>query len=81
MSESGPHSFSLRDWIAHCAERGEIRTIPGAHWDLELGTLTEMVHSRRNAPALMFKAIPGYPEQYQILTNTLGSINRVALAT
>ncbi|MFQ5850317.1 MAG: UbiD family decarboxylase [Candidatus Binatia bacterium] len=81
MSGAAPHPFSLRDWITLCTERGEIRTISGAHWDLEIGALTEMVHARRNAPALMFNTIPGYPENYQVLTNSLGSINRVALAT
>ena len=81
MSGAASHTFSLRDWIALCTERGEIRKISGAHWNLEMGTLTEMVHARRNAPALMFNAIPGYPENYGVLTNSLGSINRMALAT
>ncbi|MBI2849104.1 MAG: UbiD family decarboxylase [Chloroflexi bacterium] len=69
----------LRDWITKVDDLGELRRVNKADWNVEIGSITEVVHRRRNAPALLFDEIDGYPPGFRILANTLGSCNRVAL--
>jgi 4-hydroxy-3-polyprenylbenzoate decarboxylase len=69
----------LRDWLEKVEELGELRVAKGAHWDLELGTITELVHRQRNKPAVLFDEIQEYPPGYRVLVNSLGSCNRLAL--
>ena len=56
---------------------GEIRTIAGADWNLEIGGLTEL-QSEKRGPALLFDRIKDYPPGFRILVNPLGTQTRLA---
>jgi len=69
----------LRGWLRVMEELGEVRTVRGAHWDLELGAITDLYQRRMGLPALLFDEIPGYPEGFRVLANTLTSDRRIAV--
>ena len=60
----------MQSFISALEERGKIKKVNGAHWDLEIGTIHEIV-SERLGPALLFDEVPGYPKGYRIATNLL----------
>jgi UbiD family decarboxylase len=70
----------LRTFIDRVEELGELRRIRGAHWDLEIGGITEVAQHRINGPAVLFDDVRDYPSGYRILVNSMGSANRTALA-
>ena len=73
--------LDLRNFIQRCEEIGELKVINGAHWDLEIGTLTfEVGASTANPPALLFDRIEGYPAGFRVLTMPASTDRRVALA-
>ena len=69
----------LRDWLQIVEKMGQLEVARGAHWNLEIGTITELVHGQRNKPAVLFDDIPDYPGAGRVLINTLGSNDRMAL--
>jgi 4-hydroxy-3-polyprenylbenzoate decarboxylase len=69
----------LRAFIAALEEAGELRTVRGADWDLEIGTISELDYEREG-PALLFDEIKGYPSGYRILTNAMDTFPRALLA-
>ncbi|MBI2916725.1 MAG: UbiD family decarboxylase [Chloroflexi bacterium] len=58
---------------------GELRRVSGAHWDLEIGYLTEAARQKPDGPALLFDDIPGYPRGYRVLTCPVRTPSRVGL--
>ena len=46
----------LRSFIGRLESMGEIKTIEGADWNLEIGGLTELLSEKRG-PALLFDRI------------------------
>ena len=52
----------LRDWLDQVNQMGELLTVNGAHWDNEMGSLTQMLteSSKGTAPAILFDDVPGY---------------------
>src|SRR3954468_9598064 len=69
----------LRQYIERVDELGELRVASRAHWDLEIGGITELAQHRINGPAVLFDDIPDYPSGYRVLSNSMGSANRTAL--
>ena len=71
----------LRGWIEQVERMGELLKVSGAHWDAEMGSITQMLteKSRGNAPAVLFDDIPGYPKGYRTLYGHFSSVKRVAL--
>ncbi len=69
----------LRAFLSAAEAIGEVKQLKGAHWDLEIGCITEMM-AEREGPLLLFDAIPGYPEGFRIVTNFLGTHRLFALA-
>jgi len=69
----------LREFIDVVQAGGELRLIKGAHWDLEIGCITELM-AEREAPLLLFDSIPGYPEGFRVVTNFLATPRRFAQA-
>src|SRR6185295_1672573 len=59
---------------------GELEEISGAHWQFEIGALTELFAERSTTPALLCDNIPGYPKGHRVLSNILFSPLRQALA-
>ncbi len=69
----------LRTWLAEIDKMGELKTIEGAHWDKELGAISEMLALRPSGtPALLFDKIPGYPDGFRVLNNPFISHARTA---
>ena len=69
----------LRSFIDGAARIGELQIVDGAHWDLEIGCLTELM-AEQDGPLLLFDNIVGYPKGFRIVTNVLASARRFALA-
>lgn len=71
--------MDLRPFIKQLEQMGEVQRVEGADWDLEVGTITEMMDERKG-PALLFDKIKGYPEGYRIVCNLIHTPRRVAAA-
>lgn len=69
----------LRTWLKQADELGEIRTIEGADWDLEIGGVTDILTERGKSPAVLFDCIKGFPKGRRVLVNSLGSTKRLGL--
>ncbi|MBI2305078.1 MAG: UbiD family decarboxylase [Chloroflexi bacterium] len=71
----------LRDWLREVGEIGELVRVRGAHWDVEMGPLTHLVHEAKggDAPAFLFDDVPGYAAGYRTLYGQLSTIKRLAL--
>ncbi len=69
----------LRGWLDLVKGLGELKVIEGAHWDLEIGALVELIQRRRKPPVLLFEGITDYPRGYRLVGNSLNSSARVAL--
>jgi 4-hydroxy-3-polyprenylbenzoate decarboxylase len=72
----------LRQWLDEVNAFGELKTIEGADWDLEIGAITEMARKEsRVAPCILFDSIKGYSKGQRLVVGQLNSIKRVALTT
>ena len=69
----------LREWIARIETLGELQHVAGAHWDLEIGTLSEINYRRKPPAALLFDEIVGYPRGYRVLTGSMSNARRMAV--
>src|ERR1700751_4720642 len=70
----------LRSWLKQADHVGELRTIEGADWDLEIGGVADIVTERGSSPAVLFDAVKDYPKGYRVLVNSLGSTKRLGLS-
>ncbi len=72
----------LRAFLDAVSASGEVRHVPGAHWDREIGAVTELLYRERvdKAPLLLFDRVPGYPKGMRCLYGMLASPLRLALA-
>jgi len=71
----------LRTFIAECDRLGEIKRIDGAHWDVEIGALSEVTSELiPEPPALLFDRIADYPAGFRVLSLPVVSRVRTALA-
>jgi UbiD family decarboxylase len=69
----------LREWISRIESLGELQHVAGAHWDLEIGTLSEINYRRKPPAALLFDEIVGYPRGYRVLTGSMSNARRMAV--
>lgn len=69
----------LREWIARIESLGELQHVSGAHWDLEIGTISEINYRRKPPAALLFDDIAGYPRGYRVLTGAVSNARRMAV--
>src|ERR1043165_6821070 len=71
----------LRDWIEQVDKVGELKQVSGAHWDREMGAITQMLTEggKGKAPAILFDDVPGYSKGYRTLYGQFSTIKRVAL--
>lgn len=60
----------LREFIDEVDRLGGLKKISGAHWDLEIGGITEAAARRSNPKLLLFDDIPDYPD-FRLATNVL----------
>src|SRR5215471_456835 len=76
---NSPHE-DLRDFIRRAEAADEIVRIRGADWNLEIGTLGEIVnHARPEPPALLFEDVRGYPKGMRLISGTTNSSKRLAI--
>ena len=68
----------LREWIKLVEGAGDLRLVEGATWQEDIGMATELLNHAKDAPAVLFDSILGYPKGYRVLTNALLSNNRLA---
>src|SRR6266404_5577390 len=71
----------LRSWLDEVQKMGELLCVNGAHWDTEMGSITQMLTetSGGTAPAILFDEIPGFAKGFRTLYGHFSSIRRVAL--
>jgi 4-hydroxy-3-polyprenylbenzoate decarboxylase len=69
----------LREWIARIESLGGLQHVAGAHWALEIGTLSEINYRRKPPAALLFDDIVGYPRGYRVLTGSMSNARRMAV--
>ncbi len=70
----------LREWLDQVDRLGELKTVEGADWDLEMGAIIEMARKESQvAPCLLFDSIKGFSKGLRIVAGQLNSIKRVAL--
>src|SRR5918996_5093686 len=70
----------LRDWLGDVEDLGQLERIRQAHWDLEIGALTEIIPERISPPpALLFENVPGFDPNRRVLANMLETLERTAL--
>src|SRR5947199_1850100 len=71
----------LRQWLEQVEKMGELLRVNGAHWDTEMGGITQMLTEKSSgtAPAILFDEVPGYPKGYRTLYGHFSSIRRIAL--
>jgi UbiD family decarboxylase len=60
----------LREFLGALEEKGKLRTVNNADWDLEIGTINELM-AERQGPGLIFDHINGYPPGYRVATNLM----------
>jgi len=70
----------LREFIAVVEKRGELARVNNAHWDRELGAVTEVLYRQKveKAPMLLFDEIPDYPQGHRCAYGMFGSPFRLA---
>ena len=44
----------LREWISQTEAMGELKTLKGCDWNLEIGAISELVMRREDVPAVLF---------------------------
>ena len=69
----------FRSFVERLAAVGELKQIEGADWDLEMGTITEIMAERRG-PALLFDKIKGYPAGFRVTSNVVQTARRQKIA-
>ena len=74
------YACDLREWLEDVEWLGQLETISGADWDLEIGALTEIILERIGTPpAVIFDRVPGYEPNRRVLANMLETLERSAL--
>jgi 4-hydroxy-3-polyprenylbenzoate decarboxylase len=72
--------LTLRDFIEIVDEHKELERINQAGWDLEMGSIVELIYreGKTPKPAVLFDEIPGYPRGFRTMFGMLGSPWRIA---
>ena len=68
----------LRSWIEAVEGCGELKHLPGADWNKEIGTIVEL-NAKARGPALLFDRIKDYPPGFRLLAGAMSSAKRLAL--
>ena len=77
-----PKYTDLRDWLEIVDSFGELKKVDGVDWNLEMGTLAEILSRESKSgvvPAVLFDNVPGYPKGYRTLFAQNASFKRMAL--
>src|ERR671912_605059 len=74
----GGNPLDLRAWLSTVDKLGELRTVEGADWNLELGAISELNVKKTLPPALLFDRIKDYPKGFRVLTCSTSSPARLS---
>ena len=69
----------LREFIDAAQKLGQVKEIHGAHWNLEIGALTEMFAFKEPSPMVLFDQIPDYPANFRVVSNIVSNPVRSGL--
>ena len=71
----------LRAFLAAVEDGGELKKVAGAHWDREIGAVTEVLYREKvdKSPMLLFDEVPGYAKGMRCVYGMLASPLRLAL--
>ena len=69
----------LRSWLQLVEGLGEVHHVPGAHWDLEIGAVSEANYRRPSPRALLFDDVPGYPLGSRVLSASMSNARRLGI--
>jgi 4-hydroxy-3-polyprenylbenzoate decarboxylase len=72
--------IDLRQYLAAVESQGELQRVSGAHWDLEMGAIVELIYREGQdpKPVMVFDNIPGYPRGFRTAFGMLASTWRLA---
>jgi UbiD family decarboxylase len=79
MAASVEDIDDLRGWLDVVSDMGEVRTVEGAEWDLEIGAISEANYKRPSPPALLFDRVPGYAPGLRVLTGSTANARRLGV--
>ena len=81
MQRNDEIQTDLRAFLSAVEDGGEVEHVAGAHWDRELGAVTEVLYREKvdKSPLLLFDEVPGYARGMRCLYGMLGSPLRLAL--
>ena len=65
----------IREAVNLFRNQKELKEVEGAHWSLEIGTLTELMYDA-DGPALLFDKVLDYSPGYRILSNSYTTLRR-----
>ena len=69
----------LREFIDAARKLGEVKDIHGAHWQLEIGALTELFAFKEPSPLVLFDQVPGYAPNFRVASNLINTPSRSSL--
>ena len=69
----------LREFIDAARKLGQVKDIHGAHWNLEIGALTEMFAFRDPNPLVVFDQIPDHAPNFRVAANLVSNPVRSGL--
>lgn len=78
-SAVGRAPADVRSWLAEADRIGQLRVIEGVDAEESIGRICEMLHHTEDSPAVLFDGIPGYPQGWRVLVNSLGARSRLAM--
>jgi UbiD family decarboxylase len=78
MTPAGTYT-SLGAFIDAVDQRGDVKRIDGADWNLEVGCLTEL-SAETDGPLLLFDTFSGFPAGYRVASNVINTPRRLAIA-
>ena len=69
----------LREFIDAARKLGQVKDIHGAHWELEIGALTELFAFKEPSPLVLFDQVPGYAPNFRVAANLINTPSRSSL--
>lgn len=71
--------LDLRTFLEECRKSNDLLELQGVDWDVELGTITEIL-AEKKGPALLFDKFKGYDDGFRVTTDMYTTVKRFAMA-
>lgn len=69
----------LRDWLEAIKAIDALQPVEGAHWDEEIGAISDLNYRRTKPAVMLFDAVPGYPRGFRVLTGSVSDARRTGI--